>query len=125
MNCVQPSTAANSCVSLTQIASVYMSPAAAPSVVNVNVADPNVSPAVTTVGVGKTLHFTNNSRKFTNIEISFVGTSPAGAKTIFDGTTSVDVPVNVDGSFMYTILHKSASGSQATGPFAVRSCIAC
>jgi hypothetical protein len=97
----------------------------APSVVDVNVADPDVTPAVTKVHVGKTLHFTNNSRKFPDIEISFVGTSPAGAKTIFDGKTSVDVPVNDEGSFIYTILHKSATGSQTSGPFAVRSCIAC
>jgi hypothetical protein len=101
-----------------------MSPLVAPAVVDVNVADPDVTPAVT-IHVGNTLHFTNNSRKFPDIEISFVGTSPAGAKTIFDGTTSVDVPVNVDGSFIYTILHKSATGSQTSGPFAVRSCTAC
>ena len=103
-----------------------MNSIAAQELVAVNVADPDVTPAVTKVHVGKTLHFTNNSAKFTDIEISFVGSSPAGgATTIFDGTTSVDVPVNVEGSFMYTILHKSATDSQTSGPFAVRSCIAC
>ena len=102
-----------------------MSPLVDELVVNVNVADPDVSPVVPQVGVGKKLHFTNNSRKFTGIEISFVGHSPAGAKTKFEGTTFVDVPVNVDGSFIYTILHISDTGSQTSGPFAVRLCVAC
>jgi hypothetical protein len=101
-----------------------MNTTVAPSVVDVNVADPIVTPAVTTIGVGKTLHFTNHSQTFSAIEIHF-GTSPDGTDTVFTGTQSVDVPVNVLGSFQYTIRHVDANGSQTSGPFAVHSCRGC
>jgi hypothetical protein len=94
--------------------------------VSVNVGDPDVTPALITIGLGGTLKWTNNSTKYSQIEISFVGPSPAGAASIFTGTTSVEVPVNIAGSFLYTILHISESSVPKTsGPFAVRSCRSC
>jgi hypothetical protein len=95
-------------------------------IVSVNVGDPDVTPALITIGLGGKLKWTNDSHKYSEIEISFVGPSPAGATDIFNGTTSVEVPVNVAGSFVYTILHKSNSGpDKVSGPFAVRSCRTC
>lgn len=83
-----------------------------------------VTPGSVDVEPGDTLHFTNNSTQFPKFEIEFQGLSPAkSGKTLFEGTNKIEVHVENDGIFEYTIKHITQRGHcVCTRDFHVRSC---
>ena len=92
------------------------------------VADPNETPETSGVRPGGILVWSNRSLKFPTIEIQFIGLSPASPTDILTGTGSVvvHVPPGTTGEFKYQIQHVPTEGAPTTtGPFVVRSCIAC
>jgi hypothetical protein len=99
---------------------------AAPGVVTAKIAEPNTSQSAITVPLNGTLRLTNDSSRYSSFQIHFVGSSPAGAKKVFKGETSVDIPMIEEGSFLYLIVYIEYGGSYFTsGPFPCRSCFPC